>query len=393
MFRTVLTILASLLVAQCVSASWQTGKPNDPEIQALCQKIQTKIDAWRSKARFPGVCVGFVLADGRSAGVASGHTDIEKEVALKTTDRLLAGSVGKMFVAAALLQLMEEGKIRLDDPVSNWIGKETWFDRLPNSKNMTVRSLLNHTAGVPEYFEQKGFVEALRADADKEWTPFGRLSFVLDAKPPFPVGEGWSYSDTHYILAGMVFEKASGKPLFEEIDRRLLKPLQLTGIIASDRRVIPRLANGVCGPMNPLGFKGNTLEAGKLMTNPQVEWAGGGLATTPLDLAVWAKSLFEGKVLRGETLREMLTGVGGIGGEKPGKSAKYGLGVMIRDTAQGTTYGHGGWFPGYRTEVVYFPDRKNAIAVQFNTDDGKAIGRNLMTYVEEMAQTITSMEK
>ncbi|MFM8932116.1 MAG: serine hydrolase domain-containing protein, partial [Gemmataceae bacterium] len=225
--------------------------------------------------------MGFVLKEGVSAGVAAGYAEVENKVSLRKADRLLAGSVGKMFVSAAILQLVEEGRVGLDDPVSKWLGQESWFDRLPNAKDMTLLSLLNHTAGVPEYFEQKGFTQALLADADKEWTPSERLAFVLDAKPPFPVGRGWEYSDTHYILVGLVFEKASGKPLFEEISRRFLQPQKLFGIIPSDRREIPGLINGYASPRNPLGFDGRTISGGKLMTNPQVEWAGGGLATTP----------------------------------------------------------------------------------------------------------------
>jgi D-alanyl-D-alanine carboxypeptidase len=85
--------------------------------------------------------------------------------------------------------------------------------------------LLNHTVGLPEYFEQKGLTEALKADPDREWTPAERLAFGLAAKPLFMVGNGWSYADTDYILAGIAAERAGGKPLFDEVDGRLLRPL------------------------------------------------------------------------------------------------------------------------------------------------------------------------
>lgn len=393
MTRTALVLVALFLSVRTAPANPQETRPAEQDLGSLRERLQLALDGLRSKAEFPGVSVGFVLKDGRSAGVASGFADIENKIPLKPSDRLLAGSVGKMFVAAALLQLVEEGKVGLDDPVSKWLGKEPWFDRLPNSKEMTVRSLLNHTAGVPEYFEQSGFSKALLADPNKEWTPSERLAFVLDSKPPFPVGKRWAYSDTHYILAGLVFEKASGKPLFEEIDRRLLKPLKLAGTLASDRRTIPGLANGYANPMNPLGFDGRTLVGGKLMTNPQVEWAGGGLATTPEDLALWAKALFEGKIVKHETLQTMLTGVDMPGGGGKGKVAKYGLGVMVRETEWGPSYGHGGWFPGYRTEVVYFPNKKVAIAVQFNTDAGKSLKKGVMAYVGDVARVVLDSGK
>jgi D-alanyl-D-alanine carboxypeptidase len=388
MTRTALVLVALLLSVRTVPASPQDTRPAEQDLGSLRERLQSSLDDLRSKAEFPGVSVGFVLPDGRSAGAASGYADVENKTPLKPTDRLLAGSVGKMFVAAVVLQLVEEGKIGLDDPVSKWLGREPWFDRLPNSKEMTVRSLLNHTAGVPEYFEQMGFAKALMTDPDKEWSPSDRLAYVLDAKPPFPVGKGWAYSDTHYILAGLVFEKASGKPLFEEIDRRLLKPLQLAGTLASDRQAVPGLANGYASPMNPLGFNGRTIIGGKLMINPQMEWAGGGLATTPEDLARWAKALFEGKIVKNETLQAMLTSVDMPGGGGKGKVAKYGLGVMIRESEWGPSYGHGGWFPGYRTEVVYFPNKKVAIAVQFNTDAGKSLKKRVMAYIGDVARVV-----
>ena len=107
--------------------------------------MQAKIDDLRSKADFPGISVGFALADDRSAGVVAGLADVEGKVALKPSDRLLAGSTGKTFVAAVVLQLAEEEKLNLDDLLAKWIDKESWFDRLPNGKDITLRSLLNHT--------------------------------------------------------------------------------------------------------------------------------------------------------------------------------------------------------------------------------------------------------
>lgn len=338
--------------------------------------------------------VGFVLADGRSTGVAIGLADVENKTPLKPGDRLLAGSIGKTFVVAVVLQLIEEGKLNLDDRLEKWLGRDPWFSRLPNAADLTIRSLLNHTAGLPEYFVQKGFAGAIRSDPDKVWTPAELMAYVLDVRPLFPVGKGWSYADTNYILAGLTVERVSGKPLFEEIERRLLKPLKLTGIVPSDRRAIPGLVSGYAGPRNPLGFEGRTMTSGKLVTNPQFEWAGGGLATTPEDLARWAKSLYEGQVFqRKETLEAMLTGVDTPTGRGGGKGTKYGLDVQIRDTEWGPSYGHGGWFPGYRSEVVYFPAWKVAIAIQFNTDIGPSLKKEVSAYVADMARVVLGRGK
>jgi D-alanyl-D-alanine carboxypeptidase len=392
MFRTPLVCLALLASVAALPAGQPA--PKALEFDKLQERVQAKLDDLRAKAEFPGVSVGFVLADGRSASLVSGLADVENKVPLKPGDRLLAGSIGKTFVAAVVLQLVEEGKIDLDDKLEKWLGMEPWFGRLPNAKELTIRSLLNHTAGLPEYFEQKGFVEAVKADPDKVWKPSELVTYVLDAKPLFAVGKGWSYADTDYILVGMAAERAAGKPLFAEIERRLLKPLKLEKTVPSDRRVIAGLATGYARSGNPLGFEGQTMKEGKLVTNPQFEWAGGGLASTPEDLARWGKALYEGIVFqRKETLEAMLTGVDAGGGRGGGKGNNYGLGVQIRESKWGPSYGHGGWFPGYLSEVEYFPDHKVAIAVQFNTDVGKSIKKGLRAYVGDVAEIILTAKK
>jgi D-alanyl-D-alanine carboxypeptidase len=128
---------------------------------------------------------------------------------------------------------------------------------------------------------------------------------------------------------------------------------------------------------------------GKLVMNPQFEWAGGGLATTPEDLARWAKVLYEGGAFKkGETLAAMLNGVDAAEGRGGGKGNKYGLGVQIRGSEWGPSYGHSGWFPGYLSDVEYFPEHKVAIAVQFNTDEGKSLKKGLRAYVGDAAALV-----
>ena len=395
MAQTLFNVLALAVSLAAGVAPAQAPKPaEDRDLQAIRVRMQATLEELRAQASFPGVSVGFVLADGRSAGVACGLADVENKVPLVPTDRLLAGSVGKMFVAAVTLQLVEEGRLALDDRAETWIGKEPWFGRLPNAPELTVRSLLNHTAGLPEYFERKGVAEAIKADVDREWTAADRLAFVLDAKPRFAVGKGWAYADTHYIVAGLIAEKAGGKPLFEQVEDRLLKPLALGGIVPSNRRTIPGLVAGYADPRNPLGFDGRTVTGGKLMMNPQVEWAGGGLATTPQDLARWAKLLFEGRAFRKkETLEAMLDGVDTTAGRGGANGPRYGLGVQILASAWGPSFGHGGWFPGYRTEVAYFPDKKVAIAIQFNTDITASLEKGVSTYLADMARIVLEPRK
>ncbi len=355
----------------------------------LTKKVQAHADLMLATGSFPGVSIGVALADGSTVAVASGLADVEAKTPLKPSDRLLAGSIGKTFVAAAVLQLVEESKLGLDDPAEKWLGKEPWFARLPNAKDLTVRTLLNHSSGLPEYFEGKAFPDSLKKDPDTPRKPEELLAFVFDKKPLFSTGKGWAYSDTDYVVVGLVFEKATGKPLFDEITRRLLQPLKLDRTIPSDSRRLPEMAVGYSMPKSPFGVEGRMIRDGKFAFNPQFEYAGGGLASTPEDLAKWAKALYEGKAFqKKETLDALLAGVDSPAARGGGKNQKYGLGVQIRETEWGTSYGHGGWFPGYRSEVEYFPKYKVAVAIQFNTDTPRALAKGPTAHLRDVAKIV-----
>ncbi len=162
--------------------------------------------------------------------------------------------------------------------------------------------------------------------------------------------EGWEYSDTNYIVLGMIIEQAGGAPYYDQL-RGLLKKHGLTDTVPADSRIVPGLVQGYAGANNPFGGSDEMIKDGKFAVNPQFEWTGGGLATTALDLARWAKLLYEGKVVDPSLMDDLLDGVPA----KLGPETKYGLAVIIRPTAHGITYGHSGFMPGYQTDMMYFP--------------------------------------
>lgn len=359
----------------------QIGKVNFGDLR---RRILVKLIELRDDGGFPGVSVGVAAPDGRTVGVSVGYADLEAKRALKPADRMLAGSIGKTYVSAVTLQLVEEGKLNLDDRIEKWLGRESWFDRLPNARQITLRMLMNHSSGIPEHVLNKDFIKILREQPDKVWKPEELVAFILDSKPLFEAGKGWSYADTNYILVGMIFERASGKTVYGEVARRILTPFKLRETLPSDSRVIPGLITGYVAPNSPFGFEGRTIIDGKFIVNPQMEWCGGGFASTSEDLAKWAKVLYEGRVLRQATVEQLLDAVPA----KTGRGDKYGLGVQVRQTEWGVTYGHGGWFPGYLSEVEYFPKQRMAIAVQINTDNFQQLKRNTHRYVLEMAKIV-----
>jgi D-alanyl-D-alanine carboxypeptidase len=354
----------------------------------LKKELQMKLDEWHKAGKFPGATLGVALADGESFGLAVGYSDRDAKTPMKPDDRMLAGSTGKTFAAATAMQLVKEGKIGLDDKIEKYLGKEPWFNRLPNAKDVTIRMLMNHTSGLVRYEFKKEFTDYLTANPMKVWTPEERLAYLFDAKAPFEAGKGWDYSDTNYIVLGMIMERVMGKAFYDEARKRFIKKFKLNDTIAQEGPVMPGVVQGYAGPSNPFGGKDAMIENGKFVVNPQLEWTGGGWASTGHDLARWAKIIFEGKAYDPSLLPQVLDGVAA---PMLGRDTKYGLCVIIRNTPAGVSYGHSGFFPGYVTDMMYFPDKKIAVAVQVNTSvpgvfGGKPPGRLLA----EVAQLIES---
>ena len=352
---------------------------------ALKAALQAKLDEWHKAGSFPGATLGVVLANGESFALAVGYSDRDARTPMKPNDRMLAGSVGKTFAAATALQLIKEGKIGLDDRIEKYLGGEQWFSRLPNAKDITVRQLMNHTSGLVRYEFKEQFTKDLTANPEKVWKPAELVAYLLDEKPPFEAGKGWDYSDTNYIVLGMIIEKVTGRTFYDEANRRVLKPLKLTDTIPQDGPRLKGVVQGYAGPNNPFGGRDEMIVNGKFVINPQFEWTGGGYASTTQDLARWVKMIYEGKAFSPDLLPQVLDGVAA---PMLGRETKYGLGAIIRKTQVGTSYGHSGFFPGYMTDMAYFPDQKMAVAVQVNTSIGRSLGKPLSRILVEVMEVI-----
>ena len=350
----------------------------------LQEQLRVKLEQWHKAGKFPGATIGVAMAGGDSFGMAVGVSDRAAKTSMKPNDRMLAGSVGKTYAAALAMQLIKEGKIDPDAKISIYLGREFWFKRLPNANEITVRQLMNHTSGLVRYEFKDQFTKDLTADPGRAWKPTELISYIFDTKAPFAAGNGWDYSDTNYIVLGMVIEKVTGKKYYDLVRSRILKPLKLSDTLPSDKRKIKGLIQGYAGPNNPFGGKDEVISTkGEFIINPQFEWTGGGMASTSEDLALWAKSMYEGKAFPPDLVQAMLEGV-----RAPmlGREAKYGLGVIIRPTRIGKSYGHSGFFPGYMTDMMYFPDHKLAVAVQVNTSVPRDLGMPLGRILVEIAE-------
>lgn len=383
-FLLLLTALSALLIANISGAAWQAPSARTDKTARLRQRLQEKFNEFHTAGKFPGATAGFALADGTSFGLAVGLSDTTANKPMTPTDLLLQGSVGKTYVSAVALQLVHEKKIGLDDKIEKYLGKEAWFAKLPNGPDITVRMIMTHTSGLVRYEFKEQFTADLTKNPDKVWKPEELVAYILDSPPPFAAGKGWQYSDTNYIVLGMIIERVTKSTYYQELKKRILEPLGLRHTVPSDSRTIPGLAQGYAGPNNPFGGTDAMIAGGKFAINPQFEWCGGGIASTSEDLARWAKLMYEGRAFDRSLLPEMLNGVPA----RLGPEAKYGLGVIIRPTPLGITYGHSGFFPGYVTEMMYFPDSKIAIAVQLNTSVQRVTSKPLIGFITDFAEII-----
>jgi D-alanyl-D-alanine carboxypeptidase len=386
-------LLPAAVVVACLGPIplFQQAAPA-PDTRTLQQALQAKFHERHKAGSFPGGTAGFVLADGTSFGIAVGVSDRAAGTAMKPSDRLLLGSVGKTYASAVALQMIYEKKFSLDDTLDRFFAKEPWFTRIANASKITVRHLMTHTSGLVRYEFNPQFTKDLSANPDKVWTGPDRLAYLFDAQPPFAPGEGWEYSDTNYIVLGMIIEHvvpagarhSTGGIYYEELRRRILVPFGLNDTVPANSRTVPGLVQGYAGANNPFGGSDAMIKDGRFAVNPQFEWTGGGLAVTALDLARWGKVLYEGEAFDASLMPAFLDGVPA----KLGPETKYGLGVIIRPTPLGLTYGHSGFMPGYQTELMYFPELKASIAVQVNSSVQRSTGRPLRTYAIEFAQML-----
>lgn len=270
-------------------------------------QFQETLDAARIVTGFPGATAAFVLSDGRAAGFATGLSDVEQRTPMTAETRALSGSVGKTFVAAIVLSLVQEGKLSLDGKVSTWLGDAPWFSQLPNANDITLRHLLTHSSGLADHVHSAAYAQAiaqqLARGTDPEWhsMPEEMIAFVLHQvhqEPSFPAGKGFAYTDTGYLLIGLIIEQVTGGTYYDELQQRILDPLKLTRTTPSNRRELPGLTPGYLAEDNLFGLPRKTTNAeAHLMFSPAGEWTGGGLVTNSLDLARWAKMLYEEKAL------------------------------------------------------------------------------------------------
>ncbi len=372
---------ASLLIL-ALSPDWAGAQVPEGSTD-LEGRLQSILEAFHAGGSFAGASAAVSLPGGKVIPLTVGEADTLRNVPLTANAKMLQGSVGKTYFAALAMTLVGEGRLTLDNKVSDYLGHHSWYPRIPNAEAITVRHLMTHTSGVMRYEFKETFTTDLTSQPDKQWRPEELLAYVLDEEASFPPGEGWEYSDTNFIILGMIMEEITGETCYDLIRSRFLEPLGLANTLPSTSRVIPGLVQGYAGEGNPFGGSDEVLlPDGRFVFNPQFEWAGGGFASTAEDLARWARALYTGRAFDAALLPLMLDGVPA----RLGPEIRYGLGVILNQTPAGPSHGHSGFFPGYLTEMAFFPELDVAVALQVNTSDGRALGRSPVSVMVELAQ-------
>ena len=313
------------------------------ENMAQCQGVKN----------IPGMIIG-IWVPGKGAWMkAIGKSDLITGKDMQINDKFRIGSNTKTFVVTVLLQLVDEGKISLDDKVSKFnLGLN-----MPYADKISISQLCNMTSGIPEFSEDEELCEDFYVNNPlKKWTPEEVLKTLLKHPPDFSPGEGWHYSNTGYILLGMIIEKVTGTKIEDEIERRLIKPMKLTGT------TFPINYPGLPCPYThgyELDDDGNWQDV--TCYSPSLLWAAGAMISDMQDMKVWVKAYRTGTTNSKITQGERLTFVDVGKGEK----LKFGLGIGYTNGWLGYT----GGTRGYNTAAYYLPPKDATVIVFVNTTD------------------------
>jgi len=339
----------------------------------LGQKLQAILDAAVASpdSKWPGAVL-YVSAPGLGAwSGGAGLSEVATNTATRPHDRFRGGSLTKPFIATVVLQLVEEGRFGLDDPISKLL-PEGVAGKLPNSDRITVRMLLNQTSGVAEFTDAAAPQEI--AHPEKVWTPEEFLDFALAQEPQFAPGEWQRYTNTNYLLLGMIIEKATGRPWRQEVRERIFEPLKLKDTLLPEPEEMAFPGDHLHGYAD---FGQGPFDATEMVTASVVGAAGGqSLITNAPDLATFIEALQAGKLFKkAGTLEQMLTFVP-YGQDQPEAVVvkEYGLGEMkVNYGGDVIGIGHAGDTEGgYHGFVLRFPEQEITISGAVNVEDAGA---------------------
>ncbi|GAA1942049.1 serine hydrolase domain-containing protein [Nocardioides hwasunensis] len=359
---TLVGVTATLVPATGVAAA-DTWTPASASVHAkdAAGRVQQRLDELVSETGLPGAIATVKDSRGRTRTYVAGTARIGTDQAIDPDSRVRVASNTKMFTATVVLQLVAEGDVELDRPV------ETYLPGLVrgsgnDGRRITVRQLLQQQSGLPDYdslvIEAGGSMDAVK---HTYFEPHELLDAALAERREFRPGTKWAYSNTNYVVLGMLAQKVTGRPIGELITRRVIEPLGLTDTYW------PRVGEQRLRGPHPHGYLAEAPDApwtDATRMDPSLGWAAGQLVSTPGDLGRFMEGLLGGELLPRDVLAEMRKGVRAPGFDaEPGW--RYGLGLASRELGCGVTgWGHGGDIQGFETRNLITDDgRWAAVAV------------------------------
>ncbi|MFF1506029.1 serine hydrolase domain-containing protein [Streptomyces sp. NPDC058326] len=358
--RTTRTVLAAALVAGLTATALATPALAAPapasqrDHAATQEALLAAVDAG-----VPGAVAQARDGHGRWTGTAGDR---------KGDDHYRVGSITKTFVATVLLQLQAEGRLDLDDPVEKWLPGVVRGNG-HDGRKITVRQLLNHTSGIYSYtedpsFQEKVFGPGFLAHRYDTWTAKQLVGVAMTHRPEFAPGDGWSYSNTNFVLAGMVIEKVTGRPYGKAVENRIIKPLKLRATSVPGTRVtVPQPSSRAYSTLSP--NPGDPVHDVTEL-NPSLALAAGEMISDSGDLQTFYRALLKGRLLPKSGMNELTATVP----VDPGyPQFRYGLGISWQKLGCGTEiWGHGGGIHGSISEAYTTRDGRHTLAANFNAD-------------------------
>ncbi|MEU2156335.1 serine hydrolase domain-containing protein [Streptomyces sp. NPDC019396] len=335
----------------------------------MTQQLDKAIDQVVRRTGVPGAIVGVWLPGKGEYVRAFGVADKSSGKAMSDDLRMRIGSETKTFTVTALLRLVDEGKLGLDDPVSDYV------DGVPNGEHITLRQLAEMRSGLFSYTNDPEFDKAFMSDPDRVFTPQQLLDYAFQHPAGFQPGQKFQYSNTNTILLGLVIEKASGQSLREYLDRSVLGPAGLDNTLFPEGAEFPEPHAQGYTNQTPDGKEANATD-----WDPSWAWAAGAMISDLPDLRDWARIVATGTLLKPATqaqrLRTLPTGFPGTG---------YGLGIFENHG----WLGHNGSLPGYQSVTVYLPKSKATMVILTNTDNPYEGNENSTVFAKAVTGIVT----
>lgn len=360
--------MRALIVALAVAASAslaqaQPASQVSPELRAQIDKIAADV---LKDTGVPSASIAVV--ENGAIGYVQAYGDARLQPVLAATPKMRysVGSISKQFTAAAILMLQEQGKLSLDDPVGKYV------PGLTEGHRVTIRQVLSHTSGYQDFWPQD-YVPPLML---QPITPEGILDRWARRPLDFEPGAKWQYSNTNFVIAGLIVDKAAGMPLWTLLEQRVFTPLGMKSVTNTDEHELPAT--------DPKGYFRYALGAARPAPKEGPGWmfAAGELAMTPEDLAKWDISMIKQTVLEPASYRELEREVQ----LNDGVGTRYGLGIGVSSVNGHRQLEHSGEVSGFTAENIVLPDDGLAVAVLTNQDVASAasqIGRRVRTALLE----------